>query len=85
MSRQHQVDTSVIDAILRLIGGVFFAQCDASPNHAAEAIKSLRRFGDINFDNRECFALCHSLADAQEDAMRIRGRDFQKMEVAGTA
>lgn len=72
-------DAKLTDAILRLMGGIFFAHCDTGDrDHAAKAIESLRRFGDINSDNPYCFALCHSLADAQEDALCARDYDFRK-------
>ena len=78
MARQH-VDAGVIDAVLRLIGGVFFATCHiAGPQAAAEAVENLRSFGDVNSDNRDCYALCHSLADAQEEALHARDYDFRK-------
>ena len=78
MRRQH-VDADVIDALLRLIGGVFFATCDiAGDRAAAAAVESLRSFGDVNSDNRDCYALCHALADAQEDMLHTREYDFRK-------
>jgi hypothetical protein len=78
MRRQH-VNVGVVDAVLRLIGGVFFATCDiAGPQAAAAAIESLRRFGDVNSDNRDCHALCHALADAQEDALHAKDYDFRQ-------
>lgn len=78
MRRQH-VNVGVVDAALRLIGGVFFATCDiAGPQAAAAAIESLRRFGDVNSDNRDCHALCHALADAQEDALHAKDYDFRQ-------
>jgi hypothetical protein len=72
MQEKH-IDAGVIDAVLRLIGGVFFATCDiAGPKAAAAAAESLRRFGDINLDSRDCYVLCHALADAQEDALHAK-------------
>ena len=78
MRRQH-VNVGVVDAVLRLIGGVFFATCDiAGPQAATAAIESLRRFGDVNSDNRDCHALCHALADPQEDALHAKDYDFRQ-------
>ena len=75
----HYLDACLIDAILRLIGGVFFATCDiAGTRAAAAAVESLRSFGDVNSDNRDCYALCHALADAQEDILHTREYDFRK-------
>ncbi len=84
MIRQH-VDAGVIDAVLRLIGGVFFAQCDGGgPEHAARAIEGLRRFADVNSDNQDCHSLCHALADAQEDALHAGNYDYRKsLKTAG--
>jgi hypothetical protein len=80
MARQH-VDAGVIDAVLRMIGGVFFATCDiAGPQAAAHAIESLRSFADMNADNRDCYSLCHALADAQENALHRGDRNFRKAE-----
>ena len=78
MQRQH-VDAGVIDALLRLIGAVFFATCDiAGDKAAAAAVESLRSFGDVNSDNLDCHALCHALADAQEDALHAKDCDFRQ-------
>jgi hypothetical protein len=64
---------------LRLIGGVFFATFDiAGDKAAAAAVESLRSFGDVNSDNRNCHALCHALADAQEDMLRSSEYNFRK-------
>ena len=60
------------ETLLQVIGGVFFVVCDADDRKAEKAIKSLRCFADINSDNPACYALCQSLADAQETAMRLR-------------
>ena len=69
----QQANAHIVDAILRLIGGVFFVTCDiAGPQAAAAAAESLRRFGDVNSDNRDCHALCYALADAQEDALHAK-------------
>ena len=70
-----RIDPVLVDAILRIIGGVFFAHCDGG--NAAKAVESLRRFGDINSDNPACYSLCQSLADAQEDALHVRDYDFR--------
>ena len=75
--RSPEIDNALLDAVPRLIGGVYFAVCDGGVD-AAKAVESLRRFADINSDNRSCFDLCHSLADAQEEEMRSRNYDFRK-------
>ena len=76
---QQEANAQIVDAILRLIGGVFFATCDiAGPRAAAVAVKRLRSFGDVNSDNSDCHALCHALADAQEDMLHRREYDFRK-------
>jgi hypothetical protein len=77
MRRSPEIDSAQLDTILRLIGGVYFAVCDGCVD-AAKAVESLRRFADINADNRNCFTLCHSLADAQEHELRDRNYDFRK-------
>jgi hypothetical protein len=83
MPRQH-IDVGVVDAVLRLIGGVFFATCDiAGPQAAAAAIESLRRFGNVNSDNRDCHTLCHALADAQEDVLHAEDYDFRQSMKTG--
>lgn len=76
---QQEANAQIVDAILRLIGGVFFATCDiAGDKAAAAAVESLRNFGDVNSDNRDCYTLCHALADAQEDMLHTREYDFRK-------
>ena len=83
MQRQQHVDAGVIDAVLRLIGGVFFATRDVAGSQAATtAIESLRNFGDVNSDSRDCYALCHALADAQEDALPKGARVDEKPTLA---
>jgi hypothetical protein len=79
-----QLDPVLVDAMLRMIGGVFFASCDSGAD-VDKAIDSLRRFAAINFDNPACFKLCHSLADAQEDAIRARHCDLTSVKTAGAA
>jgi hypothetical protein len=50
---------------------------------AAVAVERLRSFGDVNSDNRDCYALCHALADMQEDALHAKDYDFrQSMKAA---
>ena len=45
---QQEANAQIVDAILRLIGGVFFATCDiAGDKAAAAAVESLRNFGDV--------------------------------------
>ncbi len=82
--RQQHFDAHLVDAILRLVGGVFFTTCDiAGPQAAAVAVERLRSFGDVNSDNRDCYALCHALADMQEDALHAKDYDFrQSMKAA---
>ena len=82
--RQQHFDAHLVDAILRLVGGVFFTTCDiAGPHAAAVAVERLRSFGDVNSDNRDCYALCHALADMQEDALHAKDYDFrQSMKAA---
>jgi hypothetical protein len=81
---RHHLDSHLVDAILRLVGGVFFTTCDiAGPQAAAVAVERLRSFGDVNSDNRDCHALCHALADMQEDALHAKDYDFrQSMKTA---
>ena len=81
---RHHLDSHLVDAILRLVGGVFFTTCDiAGPQAAAVAVERLRSFGDVNSDNRDCYALCHALADMQEDALHAKDYDFrQSMKAA---
>jgi hypothetical protein len=81
---RHHLDSHLVDAILRLVGGVFFTTCDiAGPQAAAVAVERLRSFGDVNSDNHDCHALCHALADMQEDALHAKDYDFrQSMKTA---
>ena len=40
---RHHLDSHLVDAILRLVGGVFFTTCDiAGPQAAAVAVERLR-------------------------------------------
>jgi hypothetical protein len=81
---RHHLDSHLVDAILHLVGGVFFTTCDiAGPQAAAVAVERLRSFGDVNSDNHDCHALCHALADMQEDALHVKDYDFrQSMKTA---
>ena len=63
------MDQQLLDAILRLVGGVWFSYCDAAgPEHAAKAIEALYNFGSLNADNPHCAMLCAKLARAAQES-----------------
>jgi len=83
---QDSDDNRFAQALVRSVGGVFFAMCDAvDPGTAARAVERLRDFADRSADNRDVVEICHAMATAQDRALRSENYDFRKELRPGVA